>query len=32
MKTWAKISGLGLLAAIMVALGLKKGFFKFNKK
>jgi len=32
MKTWIKISGLGLLAALMLALGLKRGFFKLNKK
>lgn len=32
MKTWVKISALGLLAATMLALGLKKGLLKLNKK
>ncbi len=32
MKTWVKISALGLLAAFMLAMGFKKGLLKLNKK
>lgn len=32
MKTWIKISALGLLAVFMSFIGFKKGIFKLNKK
>jgi len=32
MKKWIKVSGLGLLAAFMLATVLKKGLLKLNKK
>jgi len=32
MKTWVKITGLGLLATFISFIGVKKGIIRLNKK